>query len=364
MLLYNAVNSNTIPMKTITLILSSLICFSTLASCNGKLPDNPDAVTDTLALTENIETKRAIKFLPIPDYQRNMVQALLPVPTDWNYSKSSNKDIFLEGANGVNVFHVMGENYFYSTNTYIAQDYRAQGFKVKPFEPIENDVTFLKKALAAEGWKYLKQYDLPQLAQQTYNYDQQFFKAIPERKSIWVMGTEWVNEKGVKALIVIKHFGAETQHSYYWGYQMEMVQAPDTFFNQAKQDFLNAKLNMRTNNQWLQTLNNENRRQAQINEQNHNARMTALKAEGQRIIAAGKSHDAMTTRNHQKFMDGLLDKINVTDPASGNTYKVDLGSKHYWINDQNQLITTDDPNLNPNQSNYSSGNWVEAQINY
>ncbi len=62
-------------------------------------------------------------------------------------------------------------------------------------------------------------------------------------------------------------------------------------------------------------------------------------------------------------MDGLNDGVNVTNPSNGQTYKVDLGSNHYWINDNNQLITSDNANYNPKGDLNVNGTWTEAQIN-
>ncbi len=96
----------------------------------------------------------------------------------------------------------------------------------------------------------------------------------------------------------------------------------------------------------------------------HQQRMAALRSQGDQIIAAGKQHDAMTTSTHQKFMDGLNDRVSITNPSNGQSYKVDLGSNHYWINDNNQLITSDNANYNPNGDLNTNSTWVEAQINY
>ena len=58
----------------------------------------------------------------------------------------------------------------------------------------------------------------------------------------------------------------------------------------------------------------------------------------------------------QKFRDSLNDCISVTNPSRGYSCKVDLGSNNYWINKNNQLITSDNTNYNPKwKSNLKGG---------
>ena len=329
---------------------------------------NSDTYTSSITLQQKGQVsqinKRPIKYLPIPDYQRNMAMAMLPIPITWNFNKTNDPAVFIEGPNGIKVSYVEGNQFMYSNNPYIAQQFQQMGNNVKPFEPIEQDIQTLEQILNQDGYKLIRQYHLPQFERAAYAFEQQIYKSHPEQKSFKVVGTEWEGKNGSKTLIVIQHYLAESQESYYWGYQLESVEAPDAFFESAKQDFLNAKLNVRMNSQWIKTVNNENKQKSQQIEKSHIERMKIIKEQGRQIVASGKQHEAMTTRNHQKFMESLTDRITVTSPSSGQTYDVALGSNHYWINDQNQLITSDNANYNPNQSNYSSGNWEEAKINY
>jgi hypothetical protein len=342
-----------------------VVCFIFLVSCNKFSTENLPRTTAGSSDSQPDEPgKKAIKYLPIPDYQRNMAMAMIPVPTNWNFNKTNDPIIFLEAPDGIKVSYVQGDQFMYSNNPYIAQQFQQMGGTVKPFEPIEKVVQTFEQLLSKDGYKLLKQYHLPQFERTAYSLDKQFFKGYPEKNSFKVVGTEWEDKNGLKILILIQHYLAESQESYYWGYDVESVEAPPEFFERAKQDFLNAKLNVRMNSQWITAVNNENRQKSQQITNNHIDRMNVLRAQGQQIIANGRQHDAMTTRNHQKFMDNLNDRITVTSPSFGQSYDVALGSDHYWINDQNQLITSDNANYNPNQSNYSSGNWEEAQINY
>ncbi|MFT5892665.1 MAG: hypothetical protein ACI9Y7_002777, partial [Dokdonia sp.] len=267
-------------------------------------------------LSEN-RSKKAIKHLPIPDYQRNMVMALLPVPESWNFYKGNDPEIFLEGPGGIKAFYIRGNTFMYSPNGYINQSAQQMGWEVKPFEPLENTVQLLHTSITSQGGKFLNQYHLPQFERAAYAFEQQIFKAIPEQKSFKVIATEWEDKNGIRSLIIIQHYYAQTQESYNWGYNLEAMEAPSAIFKTATQDFLNAKLNIRMNTQWVTAVNNQNRQQSRQTTEGHIKRMGDLRAQGQQIINNGKQHDAMTTRNHQKFMDGLNDQITVTSPSSG-----------------------------------------------
>lgn len=110
---------------------------------------------DTQTSSSEVSNKRPIRYLPIPDYQNNMVMALLPVPSNWGFYKGDDKDIFLEGPNGIKGFYIQGDSYMYSPNNFLNQSYQQMGAEVKPFESIENQVQFLKQVLANDGFSMI-----------------------------------------------------------------------------------------------------------------------------------------------------------------------------------------------------------------
>lgn len=307
--------------------------------------------------------KRAIKFFPIRDAQRNMLMAVMPIPSDWELSKADDNYTFLESPKGVKVLYIVGNEFMYSQNPFIHQSFQQMGYETKPPETFEQVLDFMKNLAGKEGVKFVQQYSIPQLEQVDVNVDRLVYKPVPEQKSVKVVATEWIDDKGMSSLAIIHYYVAQTELSLYWGYRIESMEAPKEVFPTAKRDYINALLNTQINPQWLQTINAENQQKSQQMMQGHQQRMSALRSQGQQIIAAGKQHDAMTTRTHQKFMDGLRDEINVTNPSNGQTYKVNLGSNHYWINESNELITSNDATYDPNLNNDSRGTWVEAQIN-
>lgn len=91
-------------MKTVTLILSCLLSATTMSSCNN-LKYEQATNTDNTEVVQSVERKkRPIKYFPIKDPQKNMLMALMPIPSDWKMSDKKKDNIFLEGPNGVETF--------------------------------------------------------------------------------------------------------------------------------------------------------------------------------------------------------------------------------------------------------------------
>lgn len=348
-------------------ILSTVVALIFFSSCidlqNEPSPIQFTRTDETLNVSEEIHL-RSVKYFPIPDKQRNMVMALMPIPKNWELSNNIKENVFLEGPNALKVFYIMGNEFVYTQNHGLNQMYAEIGMNVKPIESFEQVLEQLKGFAKQGGARFIRQYDLPQFVQKDFNYDQQIYKATPEQRQFKVVATEWEDDNGLMSLAIIHYTVAQNRYGYTWGYNMEAMEAKSTHFEVEKRNYLNALLNTQMNTSWITTINNQNRQTMQQQTAAHNTRMQGLRAQGQQIIAAGKQHDAMTTSNHEKFMKYIKDEITVTSPSTGQSYNVDMGSNHYWINDQNQLITSNDATYNPNANNIVQGEWVEAQINY
>ncbi len=307
--------------------------------------------------------KRAIKYFPIKDTQQNMLMAVMPIPVDWKLSDNKKENVFLESPKGVKTYYVVGNEFMYSNNNFINDSFRQMGYETKPPQPFEQVLEELKAYASKLGAELTNQYELTQLTRSDENLDKLLFKSTPEQKTIRVVATEWMDDKGIASIGIIHYYVAYTEMSLYWGYYMESMEAPKDYFPTARRDFVNALLNVQINPQWIQSQNQKVQQQMQQQMAGHKQRMAGLRAQGAQIVSSGKQHDAMTTRTHQKFMDGLNDRVSITNPSNGQSYKVDLGSNHYWINDANQLITSDNANYNPNGDLNTNSTWVEAQIN-
>lgn len=352
-------NRSNVLLKVILAAIILVSCINSTSKTETEL-----AISANSNSQETNSKNRSIKYFPIKDNQQNMMFAVMPIPTDWKLSDKSKEGVFLESPKGVKTTFVLSMEFMYSNNSYINDSFRQMGFETKPPQPFEQVLEELKGLASKENTELVNQYELPQFKRNDENLDRLLFKAHPEQKQFRVVATEWEDDKGTKSIAIIHYYTAYSELSMYWGCRVEGMDAPKDYFPTARRDYLNALLNVQINPQWLQRRNQMVRQQAQQQTAGHQQRMAALRSQGDQIIANGKQHDAMTTRTHQKFMDGLTDQVNVTNPSNGQNYKVDLGSNHYWINDNNQLITSDNANYNPNGDLNTNGTWIEAQINY
>lgn len=290
----------------------------------------------------------------------------MPIPQDWDLYKGNDKEIFLESSKGVQVSYAMGNSFMYANDPWMNQNFQQMGFQVQAPKSVEQLIQQdLIPHAKSQGVSFVRKYELPQLARYQQNLDAMFFKSMPTQNSFRCVATEWKDEKGISSILLIKYHVSQSQMSMSWGYIIESMEAPAAIFDQAKRDYINGMLNTQINPQWVRVCNQQARQQSQQSAAMHQQRMNALRAQGNQIIEAGKQHDAMTTRSHERFMDQLNDRVTVTHPSTGQSYKVDMGSNHYWINDNHELITTDNANYNPNGDLDVNGmNWVEAQIQY
>lgn len=354
-------------MNRLHLLVSLLVAMVFLPACNNSTTisnansmvasmDNPRSTSE-----ENI--KRPIKYFPTMDPRFNIPSGYMPLPTDWNLSKKNSENIFLESAAGVKVFLANGNNFFYSNDQWMNQSMQQSGMQVQQPRSAEQLVKQdLIPYAKSEGITLIKQYEMPQVAQFYSNLDKLFFKSVPVQKQYRTVVTEWTDNKDISSLLIMTHNIAHSQYASNWGYVIENMEAPTAQFNDAKRAYLNGIINMQINPKWVQLCNQQAQQASQQSAANHQARMGALRAQGDQIIAAGKSHDASTTRSHQKFIDYINDEVTVANPSTGQMYKVATGNNHYWINDNNQLLTSDNANYNPNGGGNTTETWTEAQI--
>ena len=83
----------------------------------------------------------------------------------------------------------------------------------------------------------------------------------------------------------------------------------------------------------------------------------------QSIMANYNNKNAASDRNHNRFLNYIKDENTVSNPADGQRYQVQAGANNYWMNENGQYISTDDPNYDPNRNqNTNNENWNEVQI--
>lgn len=323
----------------------------------------------TYTLKEGVERlnkkpKSKIIFHDVKDTQRNMTLCYMPLPSDWKQKDQANKDgAYIFGPNNIHVYLPKSSAFRYSQLPGYNQMMVETGQQVKPLKSPERLVKEeLEPLFAKDGVKLVKQYHVPELQKYDKNYDQFIFKSIPIRKEFKVLATEWEDNEGNKFLFIIRHNAAYTQEACNWGYIVNMMDAPKTHFENAKNDYLYCLANIKYNPNWLQACYMKDAQIAARNGKLHQQRMAGLRAEGQAIIDKGNAYSAMVDRNHKRFMDAHLERQTVS--TTNTNYQVDAGSNVYWINANGEYIPTNDfnfdPNLDPNLNNQT---WTKGTNN-
>tara|TARA_R110000868_G_scaffold213832_1_gene463970 strand:+ start:555 stop:1664 length:1110 start_codon:yes stop_codon:yes gene_type:complete len=368
-------------MKTTSLYFFCLIVSLLVYSCGQSAEKQPQLAQDsyeyngqTYTLKKTVpkpidaptkkETPKII-FHKVPDTQRNMAMGFLPLPSNWvvkDQADAEGAQIF--GPNNIRVFLTRNKNFVYSQISGFNQMMAEQGYQIKPLKRIEQLVEEeLVPSFASEGINLIKQYRVPQLKAYDENYDQFVFKPVPIQKTFDVLATEWGDKKGNRLLLIIRQNTAYTQEGCYWGYFVNMMDAPEAHFEEAKNNYYYALENTKFNPEWLQKRYMDDAQLSARMGKLHQERMRGLIAEGQAIIERGKAHSAAVDANHERWMDTHLERTNISNP-NGQSFKVDAGSKEYWMNGSHEYIRSDDVFYDPNMDDsVNNETWTKMTIN-
>jgi len=370
-------------MKSYHLILIIFVCFA--ISCNNQNKDNNLYSTniegevgfETNSST-NTNSSKKLKLHKIKNQQFNMIFGVMPIPSSWKLVNNEKENIQFEASNGTKIYGERFNSFYYSNNQ--QQNYYTQqnGTQVKAPKSINNFINEdLKPLLESNGLRYLSQFPLPQLAQADKQLNNAIFKATPEEKNFECIVTEWEDQKGNKALGVIRFFT-----NYYtaiggmdWGYTINSLEAPKSVYEESKKDYINALLNLQVNPNWLQKNNQYYAQMAQQSNAGHQQRMAAIRAQGQAILNNGNTYSSIIDSNHEswkrrnamtdagqsKSVNAVWERSNVSD-QNGNQYQIEGYYNNVWKNDNNEYIGINNTNWNPNVDNTTNGiNWEQLE---
>ena len=108
----------------------------------------------------------------------------------------------------------------------------------------------------------------------------------------------------------------------------------------------------------------------------HNQRMAAIEAFGrantarynQRMAASDAQYNSWrasqvaSDANQSRFIDGIWERRNMTNPNTGQTYKIQGYDNNVWMNQNNQYFGTDNSLYNPNLDNFiNQQNWNKLE---
>lgn len=297
----------------------------------------------------------------------------MTIPNSWNESRNKAEKILFEGPGNLKVFEASTASHFYSNDPNFNQSWAQSGHSVRPPKSLEQFIgEDLNQMMQSLGFQFTGQYPLPQLSQLDTQFDSYLFKAMPEQKQYQCMVTEWKDQQGNPAMVIVRYsFTQYPTGTMDWGYTLNALSADKNAYGQAKTDFIASLVNFQINPQWVNANNQYWAQVAQQQNAGHQQRMADIQAQGQAILERGRANSAMMDANHQQFMNNLRsdgghsefidyirDEQNVTNTYDGQTYKVESGSNYYWMNSNGEYIQTDNPNWNPNTDPaYNNQTW-------
>ena len=348
-----------------------------LTSCQNKTDtsglvkfykDSSALYNDVAKNNKSVIKPKKIEFKAIHDSQLNMSACFMPIPSDWEINNNITKknNALITGPNGLKILPDMTFNFVYSSDPYINQSMQQNGYIIAPLKSIEEVIKQDFETHAnAQGVTLLKTYRVQELIDFDNYFDQFLFKSVPQHNKVYdVMVSEWTDNKGKSSLIVF-HYNKNTNQyqQVSWNYYIQTMETNTSDFEKAKKEYLYALSNIKYNPQWLRA---NYIKQAEISKklgEIHQSNMAEIKAFGDAMIKKGNEYSKMVDRNHEKFMDTQLERTNVSTD-SGDTFKVDAGSKYYWVNSNGQYISSDNPYYNPNDDpTYKNTNWKSTTIN-
>ena len=329
-------------------------------------------------LQKNNSNNRGFKYFNIMDPQFGIPNGAMQIPNSWRESNNKTENLLFEGPNGLRVYNAIS-NY----SQYNAPIKGLNRFINEDLKPLANK----------EGFRFVKQYPLPQMEQFDARLDSYLFKSTPVQKQFQCMVTEWENNEGVSSVMIVRYYVSRLQMGgSYWGFTINCLEAPKDSFEEAKNVFINGLLNFQLNPQWVQANNQYWQRKSQIATANHKQRMANIEAFGkantarhnQRMAASDarfnswragqaasdaqysswRAGQASSDAGQSNYVDGIWEQRNMTNATTGQTYKIEGYDDNVWMNQNNEYFGNDNSLYNPNTDNtMNSQNWTQLEDN-
>lgn len=303
--------------------------------------------------------------------QKGQVWAEMPFPASWNLGAP---DVAISGPNNIRVKDFPAQSFMINYDPSLAYAYSQTPMRELPSidELIQQD---LVPYFQQNGFNYVKNYELPEVAKIQKWYDDQLFKVGNPTSIIKVYGIDLTDNNGNPAFYILRLNCSTTQSLRNWYYLGSLLQADPKVFELAKKQYLFGLSNMRFNLEPIKEYNEAeanrigqswaafNQRMAanqRAFEAQQAAHINKSNAINDAIMGAYNSRMESMDRTHEKTIDGIYERENVQNPETGQTYKVEQGYNRYWMNNNGEYIATPQQNFDPNTvQGLNESNWQE-----
>ncbi|MFB6341828.1 hypothetical protein ACE1ET_08895 [Saccharicrinis sp. FJH62] len=387
-------------MKRIQFILISILVL--LAACNGGRSQNTtengaateqfglDAKTEKTGWFSGSNKKQIHEF---KDARTGLVVYTEEFPSAWqviskpSYTMDQKLPVFLmqiQGPDNLKVFNTPIKMYFTYDNQQMNQYLMNSGMSqmVSPEASNQQILQYeVQGRMQKSGFVYQGERNIPELNNfiqgkiNEMNIPNFYFK---------ILNTEWTNNKGEKALVIISKYILKQPDPFMggstvWYYSTEYLFSRESVYENAVTQLTGSAISMKENPKWVQYRNlltqqriQESMRQHQANMQSRQAAFDAHQRKMKGIYAAqDANYKSFMNRNfgsgsdnsQHQFLNMINEQETVYNPATGNNYQVDAGSTEYWMDSQGNYIQNDDLFYNPNGDiNLNDREWTKAQI--
>lgn len=360
----------------------SIASLSFLVGCGGE-----ETVAES-SMTDGPPARKGLTSLEYMDPQTGMVQHRAPYPGGWRYDSNPNDQLILRGPDGVEVYRSNSGQIFYSNDPFALESVQMTGSQIAPVAPLQQYLLQqIAPYMSQRGFELTDQFPMPKIKE----FWELFGAAMPQglsTKHFDVMGAEWVNQDGTRALTILVQNVFLRDNLINWHVSVNELYAPAAEYESAKEAYVYASENTEVNPQWQIAKNNELLAQLRADRQvwderlrqsriQHIERMNAILARGEAASSVAKTNSDILDISHQGYLKrsnmvsaGQADTINmiseqsvITNPGTGELYKVDAGSQHYWVNAEGRYISTDNSLYDPRtDQQMSDQQWERFEV--
>ncbi|MEZ5021968.1 MAG: hypothetical protein R2728_01675 [Chitinophagales bacterium] len=332
----------------------------------------------------NSKAKRGsskVEMKTIMDNQTGLPYCYMPLPANWKLNpKTTGNEPAITGPNDINVYNVAFKTFVYSNDQYMAQMYQQAGQQMRRPVGSKNVKNELQAELNKNGYTFVKQYDLPGVAQSDKNYNDKLWKVGPMQSTFGATASEWVNQNGKKILILTHYFEHAGQGLVSWGYYGNAMETPASEFENAAQTLIYAATNIKYNDQQIQAHNRSEQQKSNQSWASHNQKMKNNQANfeatqqayrssndaiNNSIMSTYRNQSASSDRTQQRYINSIREENTVTNPYDGQQYQVDQNYNQTWMNSNGDYIQSNDAYYNPNgDQNVYQYDWQEVEPEY
>jgi hypothetical protein len=307
-----------------------------------------------------------------------MVSAIMPVPSSWKIHPATSSSASITGPNGINIVDFPLRMFMINYDPTIQYGYQQSGQQMRAMPGVDQLIQqdFVPWG-QSRGLQLVKYEEIPEISKLDKWYSDQLYKAMPSRSDVMAIGIDWKTSDGKPYFLLLRLNVSTSQTMQNWYYLSSGLEADPAYFEAAKKQFIFSLSNLRYNLEPIMVYNRQEAERVGQSWAAHNQRMAqnqaAFEAQQQAfvnksnavndaIMSGWRERNAASDKNQEQFIDGIYERTNVIDPATGKGYKVAAGANQYWMNSNGEYIGTKLQDYNPNlDDNMNEQKWQQLK---